>query len=724
MFLEDREYREEKDMIIRGRFSNIEQPSGRSCSGRFLIYSGDVPYICEGMAPELKKNLPVIVEGTTETESETDVTRILVKRVLFNDEDKVCFIRFFSGSLFHGIGTKTAENIYESLNEKKKNLGKGSMADIPEDEIFSILDMYKVRESTKYLIYDHITGLKQRMSILDTVREYDGNYEDVERLYSAYKEKAVETLLDTPFKTASCGISFELADAVAYRNNLPAYDDDRLEYIMKLAAEGIHSTGSSCFTLKEFLWAIRVITRQSKYGPLPDAYLLSGIIKSRFLVINRDEDEMHIYTKRSYHTEEKITKEILRLQNSKESLGYSGYRGEKDLDPDQINAIGLLNESGIKVVTGGPGAGKTTLIKEFIEEYKRLRPEEPFFLCAPTGRAAVRISESSGYPAYTVHKLLGFMPFSRDQETPEIQYNKDNPLPKGLFVIDEMSMVSESLILRFLEAVPNGSTVLLSGDPRQLKSVEPGNVLNDIIDSGKIPTVMLTHIHRQQGDSAILDNYYRIKNFNRTLIEDSTFVVEHANSTDEVLSKVRELYKRYDSPDPYRMQIITFTKVGGAGRDAINNMILLEKRKDTDDKHYYGRSSYAAGDKVMMTANNYKSGYMNGDIGTVKEVTENGVVAEFYDGDREITGESFRDMEHAWACTVHKSQGSEYETVIIICDDEYKNMLYNSIVLTAITRARKQVYIITMHDAIYEAICTEAKHKRRTGLRYFLKNNL
>ena len=425
---------------------------------------------------------------------------------------------------------------------------------------------------------------------------------------------------------------------------------------------------------------------------------------------------MLFYPKKYYFTESLLAKEIKRLQVSGNETGFPGYEGVMELDDDQVNAMNALSKEGIKIITGGPGSGKTTLIRELIAAYKKLFPKFPFFLSAPTGRAAVRIQESSGFPAVTIHKLLGVRPYSSDGEI-SLKYTKENKLPRGLFIIDEMSMVGEEMFLKLLSAIPDRSIVILSGDPRQLESVDPGNVLSDLIRSNVIETYHLTKIHRQGSNSAIVRNYYDIRDYNfQKVVSDASFSVINVKTRSDALSAIMDIGRKYDSPDnPYSFQILSFTKKGELGKDVLNHQFILQK-KEGGTPLYFGRSSYSVGDKIMMTKNNYKKDYWNGDVGLITNVSDEYMEALFYNGIRTIGRDSLKDMDHAYVCTVHKAQGSEYDTVLVVIDDSYKGMLYNSIILTAVTRAKKRAFIVSVGNSFKKAVETRRDCERVTGL--------
>lgn len=707
-----------ENVSVSGVFFNVTRENGRN-HGQYVILSNDKFIKCSGYVPVLRKNMPIRVVGKFTDELHE---KLQVESFYFN-EDKDLFIKYFSGRIFTGIGKLLAEKIYNDLLYKKKDLSLFCIDDIPEREISSILlDNGIIKNGIASVFIGELKSIITQRNILSEVLRFNGTYHDAEILFSLYKNTALTKLRDDPYQLSDADISFSLIDNAAYQNRIPFYDNKRIDLLFKSTAKLILNDGGTAVTYDELLSYIKREEKRSKYPELPDEYLACRLVGSkRFKIF--DNNGICFSPSFAYRMEEKIVCEIVRLMKSSEDTGITGYTGKESLDDDQRNAIDLIKTSGIKVITGGPGSGKTTVIKELISEYKKAGGKE-YFLAAPTGRAAVRISESSGLKAVTVHKLLGYRPFQKDDGEDVCDFDKEHQLPKGMFVIDEMSMVDDDLFLKFLEAVPNGSIVVLSGDPCQLPSVNFGSVLHDIIQSGVIPVQNLTHIHRQNGESSIISNYYRIKSRNPEFVVDDDFLLQEFSSSVDLSAKLMDLYDIYSSEkDPYAFQILTSVKSGDVGKDIINEMIAVNKRRrnNGDASLYYKRSSYCIGDKIMMTENNYEKGYWNGDIGIIKKISCDSIQAEFYDGLREIDQESFKDVEHAWACTVHKAQGSEYDTVVIVTDDQFENMLYNSIILTAVTRAKKRVFILSMNDSVYHAVIKEGK-ERKTALMTLLKN--
>ena len=697
-------------------YSRIKEQNG------FTIVTIAGEYVdCIGTTLSIKKKMPLRVTG------KFDGAKLIVDNVLIETEDVSSLEQIFSGKRYEGVGKKTAQKALEKVKFYAKNLlHEEDIQKVPAENIQNVLTSEcNISEPAARLIASDLTELYQKQKLFEDISCNGGNKSDVDILYAKYKMNAISKLKCDPYALCKEGVSFELCDKYGKASRYTQLDDKRLRAIFHIAGHMIEERQSICASYTDLIKIIRRIEIGAAFPSIDEGVLMSSILASRYFKSIIQGNELLIYPYGRYETEVNIAQEIKRLQQAAEPTGFSTYMGNAPLDEDQMAAMRFLQTGGIKIITGGPGAGKTTIIKEFITEYQKVIPGGKYYLCAPTGRAAVRISESSGLTACTIHKLLGYKPFSTDEDgKPMTEYNKSNQFPKGIFIIDEMSMVGEDIFLLLLSAIPNGSIVILSGDPRQLKSVDAGKVLEDLIESEVIPVQTLTKIHRQQDEASIVTNYYKIKDLNTRLVEDANFTIIKENSYEDAMKDILSYRDKYETKDPYSFQILTFVKGGNIGKDTINQKIAEEKKKKAKGNRYFGRTNYTVGDKIMMTANNYAEGYWNGDVGMITAIDDDSITALFYDGQRVINHDAIRDMDHAWGCTVHKAQGSEYSTVLVVVDGEYSNMLYNSIILTAITRAKDRVIIIETDGSLKKSIKRQEPSKRKTGLAKILRESL
>ncbi|MBI5439841.1 MAG: ATP-dependent RecD-like DNA helicase, partial [Deltaproteobacteria bacterium] len=390
------------------------------------------------------------------------------------------------------------------------------------------------------------------------------------------------------------------------------------------------------------------------------------------------------------------------------------------LSPSQQQAVRLALASKVLVITGGPGVGKTTLVNSILRilQAKRMRVS----LCAPTGRAAKRLSESTGLEAKTIHRLLEFDPKSFG-----FKRGRDNPLETDLLVIDESSMVDIALMNRLLASIPDRAGVMIVGDVDQLPSVAPGAVLSDIIESGAVPTVRLTEIFRQAATSQIIVNAHRINRGELPVTpkgaELSDFYFIPANTPEEILEKlVRVVTERIPERfglDPVRdVQILTPMNRGGLGSRSLNVELQRILNEKAEPKVSRFGTSFAPGDKVLQTANDYDKEVFNGDIGQIASVDlEEGSLNVEYDG-RSVEYE-FGELDEvtlAYATSIHKSQGSEYPAVVIPLAMQHYTLLERNLLYTAVTRGKRLVTIIGQPKALAMAVKNRKAHRRLTKL--------
>ncbi len=390
------------------------------------------------------------------------------------------------------------------------------------------------------------------------------------------------------------------------------------------------------------------------------------------------------------------------------------------LSDSQRRAISLALSSKAVVITGGPGVGKTTLVNSILLmlQAKQIRVT----LCAPTGRAAKRLSESTGLEAKTIHRLLEFEPQSFG-----FKRNRDNPLETDLIVIDEASMVDIVLMNRLLSAVPDKAALMLVGDVDQLPSVGPGAVLGDIIRSGSIPTIALTEIFRQAASSRIIINAHRINHGEMPLNREgsglSDFYFIPASSPEEIYQKLIQLIteripKRFGLHPVRDVQVLTPMNRGGLGARSLNIELQRALNEKAEPKITRFGTIFAPGDKVIQTVNNYDKEVFNGDIGQIVKIdTEESILLVDYDG--RVVEYEFGELDEvslAYATSIHKSQGSEYPAVIIPLAMQHYTLLERNLIYTAVTRGKKLVTIIGEPKALAMAVKNQKSNSRVTNL--------
>jgi exodeoxyribonuclease V alpha subunit len=452
---------------------------------------------------------------------------------------------------------------------------------------------------------------------------------------------------------------------------------------------------------------------------IPKELILRAMYTDKRFVIEKDAEEKIRYTYIDmYNAEKKIFSEMRRLQNSSKTNDFTRRMFSEvqeeigiEYSEQQKEAFGSLRSSGVKIITGSPGTGKTTVVNGIIKAFEKINPCGTVSLCAPTGRAAQQMREATGRPASTIHRLIDLRPF----EGSVAEEHKITPINSDLIIVDEMSMVDTVLFSLLLSAIKNGALVILCGDSDQLPSVGAGNVLHDIIESNICETYRLSKIYRQKGTSNIVLNAHRIRENNTEMLEDEDFRIINALSEDEMIAIVSALSEEYyDKTNPYKFQILSAVKKGTIGVYNLNK--VLQDICNPDECEELISCKFRVNDKVMFTVNNYKAGYVNGDIGTVVSTEDDTIVVKVDETEIAVPHSKVSDLMLAYSITTHKSQGSEFETVVVILPEQPKIMLQKKLIYTAITRAKKNVIIIAQNDSLQHSIFTDEFSKRRTNL--------
>ena len=415
---------------------------------------------------------------------------------------------------------------------------------------------------------------------------------------------------------------------------------------------------------------------------------------------------------------------------------------EMELDEHQAEAVKEAVRNGLLVITGGPGTGKTTTINTIIK-YFELEGMD-IFLAAPTGRAAKRMSETTGYEARTIHRMLELNGGMDTGSAAGFERNERNPLETDVIIIDEMSMVDISLMYSLLKAVVAGTRLILVGDVNQLPSVGPGSVLKDIIDSGAFHTVKLTKIFRQASTSDIIVNAHKINNGEEVSLDNKSmdFFFLKRYDADKIINVTLQLIKqklpKFVNATEYDIQVLTPMRKGLLGGERLNGILqayMNPADKSKREKEYRG-TIFREGDKVMQIKNNYQieweirtkfglcvdkgMGIFNGDTGIIEEINDfaETMTISFDEGRKvEYPFKLLEELELAYAVTIHKSQGSEYPAVVIPLLSGPRMLMNRNLLYTAVTRAKKCVTIVGDEQTFYEMIQNNSQQRRYSGLR-------
>ena len=551
--------------------------------------------------------------------------------------------------------------------------------------------------------------------LFDAFQGLDIPYAFAERAIDAYGESAKDLIASDPYRVgAKFGLSFKQADALAHHVGIRDEDPRRLAGMVTDALRSSEASGNTWMSYAQFEnrlgWRFQdrmTALEAAPYGP-----------KVR-------HEENRILDIRLTDAESRIARNLIRLGNQpkdpayRDSLvDYAEAACHKKYGSQQRAAFPLILKSpGVKVFTGGPGTGKTSTILGIIKAFSKMHPGKIVKLCAPTGRAAQRLSESTGMPATTVHRLIDYRPFGGDQASCK---NASDPIEADFIVVDETSMMNVELFDLFLDAVPTGATLVLVGDPNQLEAVGAGAVLRDLLQSGEtlIPRTHLTEVFRQKGSSPIVENAARIQQGRSELIRNrSDFIVLNTKSAEDTAEQVMKIMRyAYKPEDPFAVQVLCPSKIGPAGIDALNKRLQEELNPHGGRQLVYGGHAYMAGDKIIMTRNNYETGYFNGDIGVVKAVRDGQMVVTIRETEITLTTSLMDDVRLAYAMTDHKSQGSEFPMVVVVLPREPAGMLTRNLFYTALTRAKQNVVVLNERGAMEQAIRVSKADERQTTL--------
>ena len=641
-------------------------------------------------------------------------------------------VRYLSSKVFKGIGEKTAQHI---VNKFGKNTFK--IIDISPESLSKVKGVGKKQRKSLLAAWDEQRGLRDAMTFL---RGVGISHAYAQRIFAKNGLNSIPLIKTNPYKLTDIeGIGFLTADGIArnlgFDKNSPHRAVAGLLYMLEQQA----LNGHTCFTRQALLEKtsqeldIKLEILETSTQQLLDDSLLYS---EKFQFMNADEEEL-IFRPRFYKAEQRIAENIYRILNSD---AYTVFEGESSLieeqqrkvglqlDPAQKEAVEAALKHKVLIITGGPGTGKTTIVRFMLGI---MRPRIPSIgLAAPTGRAAKRITETTGSVAYTIHRLLeaSNIGFQRDRE---------NPLEQELLILDETSMIDTLLMDNFLEAVPSASRLILVGDVDQLPSVGAGSVLLDLIESGTIPVVRLDHIFRQAADSFITVNAHQVrrgkalnfsalghkKDVNQELLD--FYFIKESNS-EKIVEKIllmstERIPQRFELDPMMDIQVLTPMHRGVTG--SINLNRKLQERMNPDAKGLEHREQwFRIGDKVMQQQNDYEKQVFNGDLGRIVNCDSKTkeLHVKFEHGIVQYQSKELDQLSLAYAITVHKSQGSEYSAVIIPMTTHHYMMLQRNLLYTAITRGKQLVVLIGTEVAISKAVENECSMQRFTGLQHQL----
>ena len=666
-------------------------------------------------------------------------------------EDAMAMERYLGSGAIKGIGAALAARIV-------RRFGADTLR-IVEEEPERLAEIKGISEKKAREIAAQMEEKADMRKAMMFLQKYGISLNLGAKIYQKYGDSVYSVLQENPYRLADdiSGVGFKIADEIAGRIGIHTDSDYRIKSGMMYTL--LQATGEGHVYLpKEELFQ-----RSSELLGVDVSYMekhLMDLSMERKVIQKEEGETVLVYPSRFYYLELNTARMLSELNiDCPEDETFVQRRIaqiEKEtgttLDEMQKKAVTEAAGHGLFILTGGPGTGKTTTINAIIRFFEGEGSE--LRLAAPTGRAAKRMTEATGYEAQTIHRLLelnGMPEEERQGQAVHFERNAENPLEADVIIIDEMSMVDIQLMHSLLLAVTAGTRLILVGDENQLPSVGPGNVLRDIIRSREFPVVELKKIFRQASESDIVVNAHKINRGEQVTLSNksSDFFFLKRQDADiiirVVIALIQEKLPRYVEAKPFDIQVLTPMRKGLLGVERLNQILqrYLNPPEPSKKEKEYGQGLFREGDKVMQIRNNYQLeweirgryeipvdkgvGVFNGDTGILKTINEFSETAEveFEDGRcAEYSFKQLEELELAYAVTIHKSQGSEYPAVVIPLLSGPRMLLNRNLLYTAVTRARRCVTIVGSEETFREMIKNEKQQRRYSSLDIRLKEEL
>ena len=672
-------------------------------------------------------------------------------------EDTASMERYLGSGAIRGVGTALAARIVRRF--------KADTFRIIEEEPERLAEVKGISEKMAQAISEQMESKKEMRQAMMFLQEYGISMSLALKIYNEYGSRMYSIIKENPYRLADDiqGVGFKMADEIAQKVGIFTDSDFRIRSGIYYTLLQSVANGHTYLPQEELLASASELLH---VDPAVMEKHLTDLQMEKKIVVKVNEEKLlkpeeddstpssrHVYASQYYYTELN-TARMLHDLNLRGAEPETEIRKklkkiceEERIEPDelQIRAVVEAVNSGLLIITGGPGTGKTTTINTIIRYFEQ--EEMEILLAAPTGRAAKRMTEATGYEARTIHRLLeltGVPSDDKDTSGMHFERNEENPLDADAIIIDEMSMVDIYLMHALLRAVNPGTRLILVGDTNQLPSVGPGNVLRDLIASGAFDVVQLTRIFRQAAESDIIVNAHRINDGERIPLgkRSKDFLFIRREQPDAIISAmltlVREKLPNYVHADMFDIQIMTPMRKGALGVERLNTILqsFLNPKNPSKPEKEVGGTIYRVGDKVMQIKNNYQiewetrnrygipvdsgAGVFNGDIGIIREINTfaEELTVEFDEG--KMVDYSFKQLEElelAYAITIHKSQGSEYPAVVIPVYSGPRMLMTRNLIYTAVTRARACVCLVGIPEMLQAMVDNEVEQRRYTGLK-------
>ena len=706
------------------------------------LVSGEEETTCVGIFSSIAEGENIEAEGEF-TEHPTYGEQFKVAR--FEEkmpEDREAIERYLGSGAIKGIGLALAARIVRRFKEDTFR--------IIEEEPERLAEVKGISENKAQEIAYQVNEKRDLRQAMIFLQQYGITMNLAVKIYQAYGQEVYTIIRENPYRLADDieGVGFRTADEIASRVGIKMDSDFRVRsgvlYTLLTA-----STEGHTYLPQEELTARTAKLLEVEPEQIEKQYMDLAIERK---IVMKQGEMTEIYASSFYYMEANTATMLKQLNvpydvpdiEIEARIRTIEKQTGMELDEHQVTAVKEAVRNGLLVITGGPGTGKTTTINTIIRYFEGEGLD--IFLAAPTGRAAKRMSETTGFEARTIHRMLELS--GGVEGTAGFERNENNPLETDVIIVDEMSMVDITIMNSLLKAVVPGTRLILVGDINQLPSVGPGSVLRDIIDSHACNVVKLTKIFRQAATSDIIVNAHKINRGEEVVLDNKSmdFFFLKRYDADVIINVVLQLVKqklpKFVDATPYDIQVLTPMRKGLLGVERLNGILqkYLNPPMSGKAEKEYGDTLFREGDKVMQTRNNYQleweirtkyglsvdkgTGIFNGDMGIVREINDfsETMTIEFDEGRMvEYPYKLLDELELAYAITIHKSQGSEYPAVVIPLLKGPAMLLNRNLIYTAVTRARKCVTLVGNENTFYEMVQNTSQQKRYSGLKARLR---
>lgn len=737
-------------MNIKGYIDNFKFRSPENHYGVFWLVTEDMEegeVICAGLSKGMEKGDYVELEGRMVDHPSYGPQFKYSNYKILPPADNISVERYLASGAIKGIGPALAIRIVKKFGDDTFR--------IMEQEPERLAEIKGISERMAREIAVHMAEKKDVRDAMLFLQEYGVGNAMAVRIYEKYGIAMYSVLKENPYRLAEDvrGVGFKTADEIAIKMGMSGNSPERMEGGLLYSLQAASAEGHTYLPKAELLHrSAELLGMSCEDLETP----LSNLVLESKIIMKREKEGEKAFLRHFYYAELNCAGKLRELSEAYDKVALNEeeeeaclnairmIEKEQDFELDELQRRGVLSciTNGVFILTGGPGTGKTTTIRTIIEFFVKRNCD--VLLAAPTGRAAKRMEEATGYEAKTIHRLLevnGAM--DGEEEHPRFNRNAYNPLEADVIIVDEMSMVDIFLFHALLSAITPGTRLIMAGDANQLPSVGPGNVLKDLLQSEAFEVVKLERIYRQNMESDIILNAHKINRGEEITFDNKSkdfFFLERKDIPliyRDIVLLVRDKTPKYINVKPFDVQVLTPMRKGNLGVEQLNQILQEQLNPPSPEKKEIkrGEQVFRVGDKVMQIKNNYETkwsirgkndikaiegeGVFNGDVGVITAMNDYGknLTVTFEDNRQvEYPYSQLDELELSYAITIHKSQGSEYPAVIMPLLEGPRMLFNRNLLYTAVTRATGCVVILGSKETVKQMILREDEQKRFTGL--------